>query len=144
MEPSILQEIQTKVVGSTEHFLIWIDKNLWGCVDTLDESKNILHQLAEKIVQKLHAVHPSWTIETVSSDGQIKVSCLQPGYIYNTRWTAHLLKAEPVQLLDPIKVEQLETAQPDLVQPQVLIPIPDAPSPPPAPKKRRRRRKIQD
>nr|QBK87725.1 MAG: hypothetical protein LCMAC202_00610 [Marseillevirus LCMAC202] len=78
-------------------WLLWVDDEIWGHTDTFEDAAWFLTMISAAIIKELQKDHPQWTIELVSIEEKVvKVKCLHPGYVYNSRWTAHTVRYEPV------------------------------------------------
>ncbi len=81
-------------------WILWVDDEIWGYAGTVDEAKHFLTMISAEIGKELQHNHPNYSIESVPADEKVvKIKCLHPGYVYNSSWTAHTVRYEPVNKL---------------------------------------------
>jgi hypothetical protein len=101
MELSKAREIkETPATAQNTQWLLWVDDEIWGHVSTLEDAQWFLAKISSDVSNELKKAHPQWTIDCeTAEDKVVKVKCLHPGYVYNSRWTAHTVRYEPVYKL---------------------------------------------
>lgn len=86
--------------NNADQYVLWVDNELCGYASSEEESKSLLSDISEKLAAELRGVNPHWNIECVKIDDTlVKVKCTNPGYVYNSRWTAHSVRRQLVKKL---------------------------------------------
>ncbi len=102
-------------MGGEIQWLLWVDNEIWGYVDTLQDADWFLTKIAEEISAEIGKMHKKWKVITknICTD-KIKVRCINPGYVYNSKWTVHTVRFEQVFKLhkDPIGTFHIPTPPP--------------------------------
>ncbi len=102
-KPREIKEIPVPV--SSTLWLLWVDDEIWGYTSTLDEAEKSRDDLSQEIKKVIQKEHPQWFIECLNIEDKVKVKCLHPGWVYNSKWTAHTIRYESVckfNLQEPI------------------------------------------
>jgi hypothetical protein len=77
--------------------LIYIDDKLMGGVSTIDDAIYFITKLSKKQKESLIKKDPYLEISIASdSADSLRVSCLSKGYIYNSVYTAHVVRYLPI------------------------------------------------
>lgn len=80
-------------------WLLKVDEETWGYVVSEEEAIRTAEKIANMYKDELLKENPHWNIDLVKLNETVKVKCINPGYIFNSRWTAHRIRYEPVSSL---------------------------------------------
>lgn len=85
--------------GCNSVYVIYVDGVHDGYTTNYKSANEMLVTVANKLVIELLKKYPDCQVEYVKSDDKLKIKCIQKGYIYNSKWTAHTLHFTPVKCL---------------------------------------------
>ena len=118
-------------------WLLMVDGEIWGYVQSEDIAIKTAEKIANMYKDELLTENPHWIIDLVKLNETVKVKCINPGYIYNSRWTVHRISYEPVSNLGEDILHKKAGFK--VVDTDVKIPEPPI-RPQPTGRKRNRRR----
>jgi hypothetical protein len=85
-------------------FVIMLDDQFWGFVDSQTDAQEMLNKVAECIKQDITTEQPTWVVEIVKiDDSHLKIKCVCQGYLYTSKWTAHNIKYASTFNMNPIE-----------------------------------------
>lgn len=81
-------------------WLLKVDGEIWGYVESEEAAIKSAEKIANMYKDELLSENSNWNIYLVKLNETIKVKCINPGYIYNSYWTAHRISYESVVNLE--------------------------------------------
>ncbi len=122
-----------EIASKDSQWILWVDGEIWGYVNTLDDAKKSIENLSSEIKRVMQLEHPHYTIECLTVDDKIKVKCLNPGWVYNSKWTAHTVFYQQICKFNLLtSSDSLPYPLPSIV-PIQMTEESDVPHPPPPP-----------
>lgn len=101
MEPSnSLENSNVLTKKQNTRWLLWVDDEIKGYACTLEDAQGFLSKISSDISNDLERARPELTINCENiEDNIVKINCLNSGYVYNSLWTEHTVRYEPVYKL---------------------------------------------
>lgn len=133
------------IAKTNAHWILWVDDEIWGWVESLDDAKYFLANISENIKNRL--TKENWDITKTEEEEKVILRCVNHGYLYNTR-EKHIIRYESVYKLvrevsSPVcRIPSIENVidTERSSNPITRVPTPTAMPPLPPPPRRRRRR----
>ena len=87
-------------------YIVLVDGVQYGYTTNYKSANETLVTIANELASELKTKYPDGSVEYVKSDDKLKIKCIQTGYIYNSKWTAHTLHFTPVKCLKTTPFDQ--------------------------------------
>ena len=85
------------------HWLLWVDSEIRGYSDSLEDAYFNLEKISSELVDKIKKEHTVWnvSIKRLTKD-HLQINCVHPGYVYNSSWVAHNIHCTRNEKLSPL------------------------------------------